>query len=692
MKTAFKKKMSMLLVMVLIVSMFAGFTLNASAEGDTTYLAFTSDMHFDKAKTNPFEAWMNNLQNVVKSLDYMGFCGDMGSAYAATTTLAYWEHVQAAMDLANSYVTSGYIANKNIFVYGNHEYYTAGGGDFATNKDNATALLYTPNGEAVKTDNYILYAFGAESTPGEHYGAAQGFSAAAIAALKTYLEAAPKDIPIVIMSHFPIHTWNTRVSKNSTDLVNVLNAHTNVIFLWGHNHTNSDTYYDNIYNPGDTIEVESAKTKVQINFTYAAAGCMSDAEYGTGGAFVKGKGLVMGINGTSVSMTYYGLEGNALDGAETIDITKSVDITAPPVTPPPAGTYTVKLSNQAVTVDGVAKNLEVYNIDGSNYFKLRDLAFVLNGTGSQFSVGYDEAKKMITCTTGTAYTPDGTELKIGADKSATAAPSAQSLYIDGKASSITAFNIGGNNFFKLRDAGTALKFNVNYDDATRTMLITSNKADTATPAADKGDPVGKVYVYAVLDADICKDTKGTQIVYYPVPIYKDDTIADAITTLHEVAYGDGKAWASDSDATYGNYLTKFWGKEVGDLTYGGGGIWTSADLTVGKHANLKAAVTDGTILYLNMHTGGTFMRTGFFDKQYVELKAGDSLELTFSRCSGDGAIKPCTSSDVQIDGAAAGTTDSSAKITLKFDKAGNYVVTGVGKQSYGTAVCYVVVK
>jgi hypothetical protein len=199
---------------------------------------------------------------------------------------------------------------------------------------------------------------------------------------------------------------------------------------------------------------------------------MSDAEYGTGGAFVKGKGMLMGINGTSVTMTYYGIDGKALAGAETVDITKSVDVTTPPVTPPPAN-YTVKLSSQAVTVDGAAKNLEVYNIDGSNYFKLRDLAFVLNGTGSQFSVGYDADKKMISCATGAAYVPDGTELKIGEDKSATAVPSTQSLFIDGKASSLSAFNIGGNNFFKLRELGTALNFNVDYDDATRTMLIKS---------------------------------------------------------------------------------------------------------------------------------------------------------------------------------------------------------------------------
>ena len=142
--------------------------------------------------------------------------------------------------------------------------------------------------------------------------------------------------------------------------------------------------------------------------------------------------------------------------------------------PPPApADYKAVLSNQAVRVNGTEVAFEVYNINGSNYFKLRDLAYVLKGTRSQFSVDYDPSKQAISCFKGVAYTPDGSELAIGSDKASTAVPSAQSLYIDGNVASLSAFNIGNNNFFKLRDLGTALEFNVEYDDATRTLLITS---------------------------------------------------------------------------------------------------------------------------------------------------------------------------------------------------------------------------
>jgi hypothetical protein len=38
-----------------------------------------------------------------------------------------------------------------------------------------------------------------------------------------------------------------------------------------------------------------------------------------------------------------------------------------------------------------------------------------------------------------------------------------------------------------------------------------------------------------MDNGICTDSEGAQIVYYPVPIWEGDTVADANTTLHEIA-------------------------------------------------------------------------------------------------------------------------------------------------------------
>ena len=127
----------------------------------------------------------------------------------------------------------------------------------------------------------------------------------------------------------------------------------------------------------------------------------------------------------------------------------------------PALAAKVQLSNQALKVDGRSVSCEAYNIDDENYFKLRDMAMLLNGTAAQFSVGYDEAARAVKIVTGEAYVPVGGELEKGKDMSATARISAQTIYINGRErSDLTAYNIGGekgNNYFRLKDLGNMRK-------------------------------------------------------------------------------------------------------------------------------------------------------------------------------------------------------------------------------------------
>ena len=142
----------------------------------------------------------------------------------------------------------------------------------------------------------------------------------------------------------------------------------------------------------------------------------------------------------------------------------------------------VMVSRQNLRVDGVTILCEKYNINDRNYFKLRDLAQLVNGTGSQFDVDYDEEAGAMIVTTGQPYThPNGTELKIGEDNSAKAKRSSQTLYIDGeKRSDLTAYNIDGTNFFQLRELEDILGFKVDYDQPSNTAIIISKMAPTPT--------------------------------------------------------------------------------------------------------------------------------------------------------------------------------------------------------------------
>ena len=146
---------------------------------------------------------------------------------------------------------------------------------------------------------------------------------------------------------------------------------------------------------------------------------------------------------------------------------------------PYASAANVVASPQNLSVDGVDADCDKYNIDGSNYFKLRDLAQLLSKTDSRFSISFDEQSNAVAVVSGKEYTPVGGELERGRDQFKTAVVSKQSVLIDGKAvDGLSIYNIGGNNYFKLRDLGDALGFTVDYDADSNTAIVLS-KGSTA---------------------------------------------------------------------------------------------------------------------------------------------------------------------------------------------------------------------
>ena len=149
-------------------------------------------------------------------------------------------------------------------------------------------------------------------------------------------------------------------------------------------------------------------------------------------------------------------------------------------------------TSSKVLINGKNTAFDAYNIDGSNYFKLRDLAFSLNGTAKQFDVGWDAAKNAISLTNSKPYTVAGGEMasKGAGNKSAT--PTKSKIYLDGREVSFTAYNIDGNNYFKLRDIGQAFNFGVEWDAASNTVAIDTNKRyDTNTATANTSTPTPK---------------------------------------------------------------------------------------------------------------------------------------------------------------------------------------------------------
>jgi hypothetical protein len=131
-----------------------------------------------------------------------------------------------------------------------------------------------------------------------------------------------------------------------------------------------------------------------------------------------------------------------------------------------------------VLVNGKNIAFDAYNIGGNNYFKLRDLAFTLNGTEKQFAVGWDGATNAITLTSGRYYIAVGNEMDSRVAGKKTATPTTSQITLDGSAVSLDAYNIGGNNYFKLRDVGAIFDFGVDWDGARSTIVINTGKSYT----------------------------------------------------------------------------------------------------------------------------------------------------------------------------------------------------------------------
>ena len=140
---------------------------------------------------------------------------------------------------------------------------------------------------------------------------------------------------------------------------------------------------------------------------------------------------------------------------------------------------TVSPTRSTVMVNGAATAFEAYSIGGSNFFKLRDLAYVLNGTEKQFAVAWDSENNAISLTSGDAYEAIGGEMQQGDGTAKTATPTTSRILLNGVELSLTAYNIGGSNFFRLRDLMRTLDIGVTWNAAASTIGI-----DTSIPYTD----------------------------------------------------------------------------------------------------------------------------------------------------------------------------------------------------------------
>ncbi|MGI6711363.1 MAG: hypothetical protein ACOX4L_01290 [Bacillota bacterium] len=137
-------------------------------------------------------------------------------------------------------------------------------------------------------------------------------------------------------------------------------------------------------------------------------------------------------------------------------------------------------NNVFLTVDyGKAMGLTAYNINGNNYFKLRDLAQALNGSAKQFAIEWDGEAKTISLTTAKAYKPIGDELALSASTAKQVVSiSTAKLCLNGSETKIKLYEIGNCNYLKLRDLAALLDFGLSFNSDTKAISINTKNTNS----------------------------------------------------------------------------------------------------------------------------------------------------------------------------------------------------------------------
>lgn len=177
------------------------------------------------------------------------------------------------------------------------------------------------------------------------------------------------------------------------------------------------------------------------------------------------------------------------------------------------GEIRARFTNSAVMIDGKRVAFESYNINDSNYFKLRDLAQALKDSGKKFDISWDSVKNAINLLSNHSYTSVGGELAFSGNfEEKNALQTTSKIYLDGNEVALTAYNIGGSNYFKLRDVGKVSNFGVTWDANANTIRIDTATGYTEDPGS-LGDqattknvftPQSPISVFSKADMDYLK--------------------------------------------------------------------------------------------------------------------------------------------------------------------------------------------
>ncbi len=154
-------------------------------------------------------------------------------------------------------------------------------------------------------------------------------------------------------------------------------------------------------------------------------------------------------------------------------------------------------TNASVVMNGKRMDFCAYDLYGSNYFKLRDIAAALKDTEKKFNIHWNEWSNQIDLYTSSHknfkdYELTGTEFSQTANTEQTAMISVPKLTIDDNKTTFVGYNIKNSNYFKIRDLAKFFDFYVGYENGHIVLDITK-QYEFETPYEQSGSIIAMAY-------------------------------------------------------------------------------------------------------------------------------------------------------------------------------------------------------
>lgn len=141
-------------------------------------------------------------------------------------------------------------------------------------------------------------------------------------------------------------------------------------------------------------------------------------------------------------------------------------------------------SPHKMQVDGTDVKPQAYFLNGYNYYKLRDIAFLLRGTSVSFNVSWDDAQKTIYLFSGIDYVIVGGEMTtsdVAIRYVHSSSVTVSRILCNEREISLHGYCINGNNYYRIADIAEAMNFPVSYDNDTQTVHIATTQSPPDTP-------------------------------------------------------------------------------------------------------------------------------------------------------------------------------------------------------------------